>query len=262
MRAPGRDPRRRVADRRRARSPSSNSGVSSSSTSVQRSSVRPSTTASVLTSLAVIRPPPRLRPPARCPRRRRSGTGFRLIAVRISARLGLGVRSSSATADMQLAGRAEAALEAVVGGERRRAAARADRRRPRPCATTAPSQAAASVRHDSTARPSRSTVQLPHVPSPQATLVPVSARSARSTSASDRCGATSSSCMLPVDGQSQPASRARLQVCPFPRHQCPAGAAGAGVRPPGRRGAAARLLLRDAAHARRLGRPARRRGPA
>ena len=40
--------------------PSSNSGVSSSSTSVQRTSVRPSTTASVLTSLAVIRPPPRL----------------------------------------------------------------------------------------------------------------------------------------------------------------------------------------------------------
>src|SRR5437762_8545036 len=55
--------------------------------------------------------------------------------------------------------------------------------------TRRPSQARPSTRQDSTGWPSRSTVQVPHSPSSQPCLVPVSPRSSRSTSRSVLWGA-------------------------------------------------------------------------
>src|SRR4029079_7437299 len=60
--------------------------------------------------------------------------------------------------------------------------------------TAAPSTAAASVRHDSTGRPSSTTVQLPQVPSPHATLVPVSPSRSRSSAASVHPSGTFTTC--------------------------------------------------------------------
>jgi hypothetical protein len=119
------------------------------------------------------------------------------IAVRISARLGRGVRSSSATADMSWPGVQKPHWKPswAVNVSRSRSRSGVE---PSTVPTAAPSQAGASVRHDSTGRPSRSTVHEPQVPSAQATFVPVMARSIRSTSASERCGATSSSCSWPL----------------------------------------------------------------
>ena len=87
-------------------------------------------------------------------------------------------------------------------------------------------------------------------------------RSSRSTSASARCGATSSSCRCPlmVNRTLHPGLGYKF-VPPLDLNRA-AGAARARLRPAGGGGAPARLLLDDAAHAGWLGRPPGRRGAA
>src|SRR5690349_22089280 len=59
--------------------------------------------------------------------------------------------------------------------------------------TDLPLHARPSTRQDSTGTPSTSTAQVPHSPSSQPCLVPVSPRSSRSTSSSVLCGANDTS---------------------------------------------------------------------
>ncbi len=141
----------------------------------------------------VRRSPPLAPRRARWPGRRRSGTGCR------SCRRGSRRRSDAVSA--RRSATAESSCPGVQNPHwKASSAVKAARRRsssspsPSTVRTSAPSQATARVRHESTARPSTSTVQLPQVPSPHATLVPVSAASVRMTSARGRCGSTSSSC--------------------------------------------------------------------
>ena len=113
-----------------------------------------------------------------------------LIAVTISSPLGCGVRSSNASADISCPGVQNPHWKPSSSVKARRS--RSSRS---PSASTvrtdAPSQAAASVRQDNTGRSSTSTVQLPHVPSPHATLVPVSSNRSRSTADSGSAAGTS-----------------------------------------------------------------------
>ena len=93
----------------------------------------------------------------------------------------------------ELARDAEPALDGAGVEERLLERVRAGRRPPAPrrSSPSAPSASTASTRHESTLRPSSSTVHAPHSPTRQHSFVPVRPRSSRSTSSSVWCAATS-----------------------------------------------------------------------
>ena len=106
--------RRRAAAGRptTSRGPAGHCSSASSSTTSQTSSKRPSTSFSVRISLATCESPPRSS--GRC----RSGRGSRPCGAGSPRRVGSGCVSTSATADDDLPGRAEAALQRVGADER------------------------------------------------------------------------------------------------------------------------------------------------
>src|SRR5689334_17161553 len=65
----------------------------------------------------------------------------------------------------------------------------------------------AATRHDLAAKPSISTVQAPHCPSPQPYFVPVRPRRLRNAHSSDSPGATSTSCSEPFTSSFMPPSQ-------------------------------------------------------
>ena len=81
--------------------------------------------------------------------------------------------------------------------------------RPSTVVTRAPSASIASTRHESTLRPSSRTVQAPHSPTRQHSLVPVSPRSSRRTSSRVWCASTSTDRSRPLTsgGSDDPSSR-------------------------------------------------------
>ena len=123
-------------------------------------------------------------PRPRCWDRRRSGTGCRSYIRESSASLPAWPSLTQADGRHDLPGRAVAALEGVVIDEgllhRMQLAVRLAR--PSIVVTSRPWTLAASVRQDSTRRPSISTVQAPHWPWSQPFLPPVSPRCSRNAS--------------------------------------------------------------------------------
>src|SRR5437763_3771022 len=105
------------------------------------------------------------------------------MACRISSRVGLGLAATSAEAETIWPGVQKPHWSASV---RTKAPTSGCSRRPSIVVTSRSPTVCASVMHDRTGIPSRSTVHAPQWPSPQATFVPVSPRSSRSTAASDR----------------------------------------------------------------------------
>src|SRR5207249_4912501 len=120
-------------------------------------------------------------------------------ASRISSALGAGLRASSSWASTIMPGVQKPhcspwhARKASCNGLRPSAGVR-----PSIVVTAAPSHCTASSRQARALQPSRSTVQAPHTPCSQPTWVPVSPRSSRRKSLSERRGSISRSTTTPL----------------------------------------------------------------
>ncbi len=142
----------------------------------------------------VIVPPPRRRPGRlrRSARTRRTGTGCRPGPRGCPRASGCGLRARRACADISWPGMqkphwaAPWSRKACCSGLRCPSVAN-----PSTVRISDPSASAASIRQEFTVRPSTMTVQAPHSPTTQHSLVPVRPRSSRSTSSSVWWTATS-----------------------------------------------------------------------
>ena len=107
------------------------------------------------------------------------------MAARTCSLVGLGVSASSAVAETTCPAVQKPHCNASSSTNARCSADSAPSSpRPSIVVTAAPSACSARRMHESTARPSTSTVQAPHVPSAQAIFVPVRPTCSRSNSAS------------------------------------------------------------------------------
>ena len=117
------------------------------------------------------------------------------MPCRISSRVGSGFASTSAAAETIWPGVQKPHCSASA---RTNAATSGWSRRPSIVVTSRPSTVCTSVMHESTGTPSSCTVHAPQWPSPHAIFVPVRPRSSRSTSASVRPTAGSTSYAWPL----------------------------------------------------------------
>ena len=162
---------------------------------------------------ALTAPPPpasaaRRTPRAGSPRSRCSGRGCRPAPAHASARDGRGCARRRA----QRSPRSRACRRRTARRPRRRSARGSSRARrpppgPRRSRSAARRTAASGTRQESTGSPSISTVQAPHSPSPQPSLVPVRPSGPRSRSSSRAIGSPSRVAALAVDRALRPSSR-------------------------------------------------------